>query len=517
MPVRKIHGSTDSDDSLAQVRWWLDTCRSRHKCLPKTPSVLPKRVVDVGSSDSSAVKLCETGNKIGQYVCLSHCWGTCRPACNTTLATLEENRRAIDWNMLPKTFQDAIDFTRRLGLRYIWIDSLCIVQDSPDDWNEQSLLMAHIYGNAYVTLCATASVSDNGGCYLQPPHALRSRKINVRRCDGKEYEVYVYHNLPHINWESFGDHLFPLMERGWAFQERLLSPRLVHFVAGELLWECGELSDCGCNHYWRRERGNSFNAPKIDYRRVINTAFVGGDITGHWHSLVSRFSHLNLTFEKDKLPSLSGVVKEMMRLRPGDEYLAGLWRNTLLDDICWFTGLECTRTAVWRCPSWSWAAFDGQVWMSGVNAQRHRYSTILDASVTPTGDDPTGEVTAGHIILSGPVFNAQICRAKPRSWRNNVEVERFDLDGNGLLVQFEVDCSADFNCGLLAVGDHLTCLRMRRDDLNSDFGLVLKPNSSSIISGLPTYQRVGHFQHKVKELERHWYTGEMQPVVVKIV
>ena len=194
MPVKKSFSSTASQESLAQVREWLEICQTSHGCLGRVPTTLPKRVIDVSLP---TVKLYETTMETGQYACLSHCWGATRPACRTTMANLDENRRAILWEALPATFRDAIDFTRRLGIRYIWIDSICIIQDSAQDWSEQSAQMAPIYGNAFVTLCATASTSDDGGCYLDTPAHLRARKVTAKTRDGTEYDVYVRNLLNH--------------------------------------------------------------------------------------------------------------------------------------------------------------------------------------------------------------------------------------------------------------------------------------------------------------------------------
>jgi hypothetical protein len=172
----------------------------------------------------------------------------------TTSQTLESNRRCIEWKSMPRTFRDAIHFTRRLGIRFILIDSICIIQDDEIDWRAQSAAMASIYENAYLTLCATHSSSDNGGCYsyLRPNYIVK--KTNMVKKDGREYDVYFRvlsrstRELP--DWSRATMHycrqIFPLMIRAWTYQERLLSPRLLHFTSGELSWECSELRSCEC-------------------------------------------------------------------------------------------------------------------------------------------------------------------------------------------------------------------------------------------------------------------------------
>ncbi|KXX78515.1 Heterokaryon incompatibility protein 6, OR allele [Madurella mycetomatis] len=427
--------------------------------------------------------------------------------------------------MLPATFQDAIDFTRRLGLRYIWIDSICIIQDSPKDWAEQSSLMADIYGNAHLTICATASAGSDGGCYLPTPEFWRPHKIMPLGPDKKEYTVYVRGHLderhvPDWSQASRGAHPrnFPLLTRAWAFQERLLSPRLVHFAAGEIMWECFEASDCECR------RGLPSMFPKFLPEKMMfrEPQAAAGDLealTRHWRHIVFAFSGLELTLAKDKLPALSGVAKRTLRLRPADdEYLAGLWRKTLLTDICW-TGFrnDLRRPQAWRCPSWSWASVDGVVQGHfGLSGPRRTYSTIHHASVTLAGPDPMGEVTDGEIVLSGPMFVAELYEETAGQGK----FERLKLRGNGLTVGFDVDCYNDFDSGRLASGNRLACLRIACSLFGGDFCLVLKlqeGEDTEAHSGQSTYQRVGYVLHDPKELETHWYSQETEPRLVRIV
>jgi hypothetical protein len=270
LPEKPLSYDTSSSTDRAKVQAWLKLCQETHKtCAPQQPelALLPHRVIDVSANQ---IRLVETDKVEGQYVCLSHCWGTVLPSCRTTSETLASNKRNIAWDTLPETFQDAIDFTRRLGFEYIWVDSICIIQDDSTDWAWQSSCMASIYATAVVTLCATASSHDDGGCYSAPPPIWRPHEFRISTRDGIEYEVYMRCDLDqrHIpEWHQASTNSYapnlPLMSRGWTYQERPLSRRLVHFVAGEVMWECSELSDCGC---FQGEIGRSaymkFHSPK---------------------------------------------------------------------------------------------------------------------------------------------------------------------------------------------------------------------------------------------------------------
>jgi hypothetical protein len=135
----------------------------------------------------------------------------------------------------------------KLGFRYIWIDSLCIIQDDADDWEEQSALMSEIYQNAVLTIAATSSNGDNEGCCTRSVQ--RTSDIEVTLPDDiGTCHIAVRKPLHHFDTQTADgllDH-FPLLTRGWAFQERLLSPRVLHICESELVWECREASKCEC-------------------------------------------------------------------------------------------------------------------------------------------------------------------------------------------------------------------------------------------------------------------------------
>lgn len=125
------------------------------------------------------------------YICLSHCWGDFQPI-RTTTTNIEDHKKSIPWQFLPQTFQDAIDLTRFLSIRYLWIDSLCIIQDDRDDWAKESAAMASVYGNSYLTISATAAANCSKGLYASSdlrrigPHELKTVLGNgqeVRKLD----------------------------------------------------------------------------------------------------------------------------------------------------------------------------------------------------------------------------------------------------------------------------------------------------------------------------------------------
>ena len=521
-PVKEQSEGMNSAKSLVKVREWLDVCRSSHKLCTAQASnttVLPKRVLDVSAG---VVKLHESNEEQGLYVCLSHCWGGVEPACKTTSDTIESNKRGIDPAKIPATFRDAIDFTRSVGYRYLWIDSICIIQDNHEDWALQSSLMAEIYANAVLTICATSAANDNGGLYLETPENWLPQRVRIEGEDKQEYEVYVRYDLDdrHIpGWESTAMKdiatNFPLLTRAWTYQERLLSPRLVHFTKGELMWECSELSDCEC---WQSQDAEPSPYMQQDFSTkgyYYWTLLEGKSTfdTSLWSNIMSVFTGLNLTLSKDKLPALSGVVKQVMSSRPGDEYLAGLWRKTIIRDLCWIVwSRHSRRPLTWRCPSWSWGSLDGPVRHGDyrIQAGGSGYAECLDASITLAGPDQAGAVSFGYVILNAVVVPVSLLAADEwTTWGD------WYLTRAGYKLPFLPDCESNKDQGGLMVDDKLVCLRLAKSTDGVDWCLILKQIRAD--DPLPVYKRVGILNRGERELGKFWFSEGLKSQRVKIV
>jgi hypothetical protein len=229
-------------------------------------SFLPKRVIAVGCSDQfEDIRLEETTGQQAQYLALSHCWGTSRHL-TTEKATLKERKSNISWSDFPKTFQDAIIVTRQLGFDYLWIDSLCIVQDSAEDWQEESAKMGEIYQRAHLVIAATQASDGDSGCFQKRK---TSHFIQGLDMDNKPFSLYAretnthnthYWGLPAnsildakdgimnkmFNQATFLQNHYPLLTRSWCYQERLLATRVLHFEENEMVWECLTCVNCEC-------------------------------------------------------------------------------------------------------------------------------------------------------------------------------------------------------------------------------------------------------------------------------
>ena len=260
-----------------------------------------------------------------RYICLSHCWGSGEGIIRTTTSNLHAHLEGgIPLTTLPATFRDAVEVCRSLKILYLWLDSLCIVQDSDEDWREQSAKMADIYANASITIAASASENATRGLF---------RVTDPKYLGGPlpgHTGVYV-----RLETEA-GEETWPLLRRAWVFQELVLSPRLVHFGTNEVVWQCQRIVE-------RESRqlppNTSFSHSTRYLQKIIDTKRLlqseHADLTHVWHGVVMSYSRGWLTYSKNRLPAIAAMARIMQSLRPNDVYLAGLWQSNLYLDLLW--------------------------------------------------------------------------------------------------------------------------------------------------------------------------------------
>ncbi|KAF2852907.1 HET-domain-containing protein, partial [Plenodomus tracheiphilus IPT5] len=342
-PLPKISGNTESQEALLSARSWLGLCMDNHDaCNCDTQTQLPTRVLHI--LEPKKIRLVEPADRSGSYACLSYCWGK-RPFIRTTRQTLGKHLDGISWTDLPKTYQDAITFVHGLGLQYLWIDSLCIVQDSDEDWRHEGSKMSQIYSNAYVTLSATSSTGAHEGLFFRSDPSHIPRTLGFVNKDGMPYELHCREKMNSSDLSRS-----PLFKRGWTCQERLLSNRIIHFLKQELMWECAEMRTCECSvqsSWYRVELG-------IGAIKKLHTQEDKQWIEKIWEQIVRDYTKRSLTIPSDILPAVQGLAK---RVPPSmGSYLAGHWSATLLASLCWESDERPFDQSEWRAPSWSWAS-----------------------------------------------------------------------------------------------------------------------------------------------------------------
>ena len=249
-PATAPNGITESREPSYWTHRWLSECVESHsKCQSSNQTrQLPTRLLDLGTGTNSSIRLHLSDGRPSteRYVTLSHCWGSTEIShdidYSLKVETLESMLENIEVATLPKTFRDSIIITRQLGIRYLWIDSLCIIQGNDEDWARESSMMGTVYQNGYCNIAATAADDGSVGCF-RPRNALLAQTCRVRlEKDLKKFRLKrgVYDFVPRRLWAD-GLDAAPLLKRAWVVQERFFARRVLHFARNQLFWECYEL------------------------------------------------------------------------------------------------------------------------------------------------------------------------------------------------------------------------------------------------------------------------------------
>jgi hypothetical protein len=392
-----------------------EKCRLIVEQSGETAGFVPTRLIYVGSDvPADSPILFESSERSEHdptpppFTALSHCWGKTQ-IITTTKRTVALRRAGIPWSALSKTFQDAIELTRALGIDYIWIDSLCIIQDDVEDWAREATKMASIYRNAYLTIGATAAADGSHGLYPRERPIIHS--IQATKND-TSFPIYIWRlpDAPDINnsWTVASEDC-PLQLRAWTFQEQLLSPRFVHFTREEVVWECYETATCECDRI-ENVKWPDHHMFKAEVLRVDH-GITPGRPGATWNSLVQGYTTRKITYDHDRLPAVSSLATAFDS--SGGQYLAGLWRNELPAGLLWQAKKDgpgrpsrhSTNPAS-SPPSWTWASIDG-VRVDHDTTPLRSDVEIIEAEVYPSTSDPRGTVTGGYITLRGHLLKLQ--------------------------------------------------------------------------------------------------------------
>ena len=216
------------------------TCDENHStCRAEKELLLPTRVLDISISDRfPKPRLLISNGRSARYACLSYCWGSGTQPMALTRETLQSYTENVPLIDMPQSVQDAVTVCRKLGLRYIWIDSLCILQDSPEDKAHEIAQMGQIYSNADITISA-ASADDCRSGFLGKHYGWWS--------EGDGPPIRLPYMCPDgavgaIQLVRFGQapSREPLYLCAWPFREHLLSPRLLMYGAEQMFWKCSK-------------------------------------------------------------------------------------------------------------------------------------------------------------------------------------------------------------------------------------------------------------------------------------
>jgi len=409
---------TYSTETTSHIIDWIKQCENTHDdCKEGRENMwMPSRLLEIsGVRGDLHLRLRDRFElRNSNYCTLSHRWDPSgMQGLQLTTSSLGSFRNGIAVSTLRATFKDMADLTWRLGVRLMWIDCMCIIQDDTKDWRNESALMGKVYANSWLNVSANARDASSSGLYAERCVSRNLAHFRTRYDASGEATTWTVTSMDEW-WDEVED--VPVNKRAWVLQERVLSPRIVHMSSNQVLWECRQLQASeylpdGDPKY--KESSNSYTKMKrICYG---NRDKDQDNVFADWERLVYHYTYCGLTFETDRLIALSGIAS-MVQKRTQCDYLAGMWRKSLPIGLLWRKWMPtATETAAktmtnvdgspkYVAPSWSWAsAITSTDWTrckgnSWICATVRRYEMSL---ANPA--DKFGAVLAGMIELRAPL------------------------------------------------------------------------------------------------------------------
>ncbi|KAI0903508.1 heterokaryon incompatibility protein-domain-containing protein [Ustulina deusta] len=389
---------------------WLLQCISEHEMCRDTQHdadasiFIPTRLIHINADILHEVKLEAFasrghGDRNIRYAALSYCWGGDQVG-KTIKANVAPRAQGFSLKDQTKSIRDAVAVARALGFQYLWIDSLCIVQDDNEDMARELGRMHYVYQKAHLTISAARSTASKDG-FLGRCQPLCAVSFKYRGPDGTLGTV-----VAHLKATGQSE---PIHERAWTLQEHLLSKRLLVFGSFGLGWVCRDASHSD------GVQENAYGVRTEISERIADRGNPAQSM--EWGEVVGRFSSRSLTDHNDRLPTVSAIAVTFSAVRNPGQYLAGLWETSLHDDLLW--QVDDLKPSVPRdqqpsFPSWSWASMRGPVEYS--DYQFHNRLTVAtleftSASVPPTfSKAPFGQVKHGVLHMAGHLVPVR-CRA----------------------------------------------------------------------------------------------------------
>ncbi|KAL8786276.1 MAG: hypothetical protein Q9213_002871 [Squamulea squamosa] len=468
----------------------------------------------------------------GEYVCLSYCWGSVKPM-QLTSKNLAALTRSISLVSLPRSIQDAILVVRKIGFRYPWVDSLCIIQDSFQDKLKEIMRMDQIYSNANLTISA-ANADDCSRGFL----AMRERwwsdadgppiRLPFLRSDGVMGSVSLVRYGPPTYQE-------PLHCRAWPFQEHLLSPRVLLYGSEQMFWICNYRSTL-----WERSSiwkdGGQRHVPSIKtlqyLRELLNSSPYAISPLSGWKTLVEEYSLTKQSMPDDRIHAIRGIAHRFQALTD-DQYIAGLWKSWLLYSLTWERSGPIYPRPGRHYPSWSWLSIDSAVTMERDTGYHRKKTTSWLVDLIDCSSDSRGEVADPFGLLPYAIvrLRGHITKVENPNWKD-LRLRLRDTDPTHDQTRFLSPRTAymalDATEVTSAVSSHANqegpvwCLPMlrvwvtdhRRHDEQPGTGWALQGLLLSKDSGSNIFRRIGWFSSSAND-DTGLLATTMQEVVIR--
>ena len=395
----------------------LKDCIENHKYCPRVAAaLLPTRVLDIQAQDlGSDVRLFESNGAQASYAALSYCWGMNQDKALFKSRLVQYCNR-IELSTLPKAIQEAVQTTRALGVRYLWIDAYCIMQDCTEDKAREISNMHRIYQYSFFTIAAAGAPDATVG-FLDLEARFRAQELPLMLWNGRLATFFIQPSTRNILVSQ------PINRRAWTLQECLLARRLVFFESGRgaLEWHCKTVRQDERGpfkpvaHFYSFDSRLLQRALNLYHNQASPDTIPVHRLCCKWSAIVQEFSERFLSDPSDKLSALAGIAAVFHDIW-GGSYYAGIWSQFLFQQLLWssnatFTDPETyTRPAPqYRAPSWSWASLDGKLLIPQFPyLETHNLEFVsCDIDLADTAN-PFGPVLAGQLRLRGLVKEGSI-------------------------------------------------------------------------------------------------------------
>jgi hypothetical protein len=412
-------------------------------------------IVNPTDMENSRIHLIETHGIAYSYATLSYCWGRAGDEWLCTEHRLDQYLDDIDRKTLPATIRDCLVIAATLSIQYIWIDALCIIQDSASDWATESTKMGGIYYGSVLTIAATTHSHSDGGCFneisrprfsdeiyeddFMRTQYLRSDLVGLETIleDGSKSRLYIVTGKSDPEYFAYDTRYEdeiengPLSKRAWVFQEQMLSRRIIYYAQSQLFWEC---EHCRLSEDNWRQRQASQIYPITTYEEPMSTL----EVIEKWYlGAVETYSVRSLSHITDKLVAISAAAKATY-LNRHVEYCAGLWKDCIMTGLLWTRRGSGRKSRRYACPSWSWASQESGVsyWHIWKYQQISRESPlyqpiVIDVHAETDPLSPFGDVKSGYIKLDTLVTSGWVMRHYTRLRGEDTHYQKFIFSNPG--------------------------------------------------------------------------------------
>lgn len=526
-------------------RWFLTCTNSHNECNTpgKSGSLKPRRILKFDRTGEAASFQLVDGTECATesaYMTLSYCWGS-QPASQAyrlLKSTEQDMRNKQSIALLPKTIRDAMEIASYFQCSYLWVDRLCIFQDSAEDFQREAASMADIYKNSTLNIAALGAQDADGGCFFERDQRyVAPTRVNIQHNRHNRYErpmPYRFESEKRLGLRSSFE-AEPLIHRAWTVQERILARRVIYFGSKQVFWECKHAHWCETHpdeakvsddiektmvtkderwgHLWERLlHGGDEDPWRLLLTKLVRLSDPCEQLLADWSGIVTLFNKCALTVPSDKLVALSGVANEVKRrleeLRPDarHRYVAGLWEEELPGVLTWHVLGPASRAISYRAPTWSWASIDGLVkFPLKAGDTNSVFSTLTAVRIEQRSGEPeTGQVENASITLLGPVLHAKV-----RTTEGWLKPASFEFVVASLCEASDPGSKTDQTSGTKAPVQfgisHSKVVFDTLDDIRQDiFQMIIQTDGvevegiALVVAGVEpcTYKRVGYFRYQ---------------------